>query len=99
MCRRHVSVVDLPAAKLERALVAHGLRGSRFLRQRLDGNEAALRRHGVHAVAQVLARFFVREDHAARRADRRVRAGLLRMPVRIDQQPHAIVAGRRVHRA
>ena len=89
--RGHVAVVDLLAGELHRAVTARGLSRSGSFGQR---GPAAFERHRVDGVAQVHPRLLVREDDAAAATDRFVGAGLLGMPVRVDQRVDATGARR-----
>ena len=89
--RGQVAVVDLLAGELQRAVTARGPIRSGSLGQR---GPAAFERHRVDRVAQVHPRLLVGEDDAAIATDRFVGAGLLGMPVRVDQRVDAAVAGR-----
>ena len=90
--RGQVAVVDLLAGELQRAVAARGLVRPRRLRATGAGRPSNVTEYD--RVAQVHLRLLVREDHAARAADGFVRAGLLGMPVRVDQRVDAVVAGR-----
>ena len=90
VCRRQVAVVDLVPVKLQRAITLSRLRRPRGWRQRC---QATLKRHGRDGVAQVHFRFFVGEDDAAFAPHSLVGAGLLRMPVGVDECVDAGIPG------
>ncbi len=87
--RGHVAVLNLLACELHRAVTARGLRRSPFLRQR--GHAAGEADRRVHRIAHHRLRLLVREDGAAALPHRFIRAGLIGMPVRVDQ--HLDTAG------
>ena len=81
--RGQVAVIELPTADIERAFAARRLGRSCGLGQRIA---PALERRGRHSIAQIHRGLLVRENLAARAADELVRAGLLGVPVRVDQR-------------
>ncbi len=84
--RGHVAVVDLLAGELHRAVTAYCAGRARSLGQ---SGPTAFEHHRVNRVAQVRLRLLVREDDAAGATDGFVGAGLLGMPLRVDQRVDA----------
>ena len=87
MSHGQVAVVDLLTGELQRAVAARGPSRPASFGQR---GPAVFERHRVDRVAQVLHRLLVGEDDAAIATDRFVGAGLLGMPVRVDQRVDAV---------
>ena len=99
-----MAALHLLAGKFDRDLVVGGLRRARGLRQRPDG---AVEQRRAHLAAGVQPRDLMADDRAAVLAGRLIEAGLLRVPVRVDERVdaaraepavHGLQQQRRVHR-
>ena len=92
--RRQIAVIDPPAARTRASPRRASSRSAS--RPRAAARDGPRTSRTYTRLRRYIARLLVREDLAARAADELVRAGLLGMPVRVDQRLDSVVARRGV---